>query len=149
MRTSVNILSYIPFMYSYFGFMLSASAWRRSAVVSQSAPSAVSGCTVSPVKGHYCPHSPVNWLITSLMRMEQPATMGALSDGQVTSEPKTRACLIWENGLRADKIPEHEAVSGKGGWVSNGWISASASDRCTVNLILHAGKDSSTVAVWE
>ena len=29
-----------------------------------------------PCKEHYCPHSSVNWLITSLMRMERPVTMG-------------------------------------------------------------------------
>ena len=40
------------------------------------AVSAVSGCTVFPSKEQYCPHSPVNWLITSLMRMEQLVTMG-------------------------------------------------------------------------
>lgn len=64
-----------------------------------------------PSKEQYCPHSPVNWLITSLMRMEQPATIGTLSDCQVTSEPKTRTCLIWENGFRENQIPQHEAPS--------------------------------------
>lgn len=67
-----------------------------------------------PRKEQYCPRSPVNWLITSLMRVQQPATMATLSDSQVTSEPKTRTCLIWENGLGADKIPEHGAAGENG-----------------------------------
>lgn len=80
--------------------MLSASV-----VVSQLA---VSGRTVPPCKGHDCPRGPVNWLITSLMHMEQLATMAALSDGRVTSDPKTRtrARLIWRNVQIPDQIPE-------------------------------------------
>lgn len=65
-----------PFLCSCFGPMLSAAACGSSAVLSQSAPSAVSGCTVPRCKEQYCPRSPVNWLITSLMRTEQPVTMG-------------------------------------------------------------------------
>lgn len=81
-----------------FGFMLSAPV-----VVSQLA---VSGRTVPPCKGHDCPSGPVNWLITSLMHMEQLATMAALSGGRVTSEPKTRTRLIWRNVPGAEQIPE-------------------------------------------
>lgn len=81
-----------------FGFMLSAPV-----VVSQLA---VSGRTVPPCKGHDCPSGPVNWLITSLMHTEQLATMAALSDGRVTSEPKTRTRLIWRNVPGANEILE-------------------------------------------
>lgn len=52
------------------------------------------GHTVFPVKSSIVPQGPVNWLITSLMHMEQAVTKATLSDGQVTSEPKTRASLI-------------------------------------------------------
>lgn len=87
-----------------------------------------------PCEEHYCPHCPVNWLITSLMRMEQHVTVGTLSDSPVTSEPKTRTSAIGENGLRAMKIPEHEALSEQ--WTAtNEWKSVSASDRCALNPI--------------
>lgn len=137
-RTSVNARHPIcPFMCSYFGFMLSAAACGSRAVVSQWAPSAVSGCTVFPCKEQYCPHGPVNWLITSLMRMERPVTMATLSDGRVTSEPKSRTCLIsrkWPQS-RARFLNMKQWVK-RGGWLTNGWI-VTASDRCTVNLILY------------
>lgn len=90
-----------------------------------------------PCKEQYCPRSPVNWLITSLMRMERPVTMDTLSDGQVTSEPKTRTCLIWENGPGAGRDSWTRSCKWKGGRVINGWMSVTASDRCTVNLILY------------
>lgn len=89
---------YVPVCADIFGFMLSALV-----VVSQLA---VSSRTVRPCKGHDCPSGPVNWLITSLMHMEQFATMAALSGGRVTSEPKTRTRLIWRNVPGADQIPE-------------------------------------------
>ena len=38
------------------------------------------------------------------MHMEQLATVAALSDGRVTSEPKTRKRLIWRNVPGADQI---------------------------------------------
>lgn len=98
---------------SYFCFMLSAvEAAFRSPHPVRAQRSEWPHCF--PRKEQYCPRSPVNWLITSLMRVEQPATMATLSDSQVTSEPKTRTCLIWENGLGADKIPEHGAAGENG-----------------------------------
>lgn len=104
-----------------------------------------------PVKDSIVPHSPVNWLITSLMHMEQPVTMDTLSDSQVTSEPKTRACLIWENGLPDRQDSSAWGCECKGGhWLSNGWISVSVSDRWAVNLILCEEKIAEQLLfVWE
>lgn len=70
-----NVDPICPFMCSYFGFMLSAAVWKH-VLGSPSSTQCSEWLHCFPCKEHYCPHSAVNWLITSLMRMERPVTMG-------------------------------------------------------------------------
>lgn len=105
----------------------------------RSAPSAVSGCTVSSVKGQYCPQQPrqlVNHLFDAYGAVcHKGHIVRCSSDFWTQNKSMLNLRKFPPSTPRAEKIPEREAVRGKGEWGSNGWISVITSDRSTVNLI--------------